>query len=177
MSIPVRDFGRSPTGPATPRFSLESTLGTPDGSLLTPAAAMDYKYVLLSTPSTSNCKSTVIWNDANAAGFAWASGEYRCASYNHYYTPNSVTPDCIGTQSGGGPQNQYSAWGWRTARSRHPAGVNLMMADGSVQFILDVVDPTLWTAWSTRRRQDHAADQSLASGQRPPADRLADAVA
>jgi hypothetical protein len=27
--------------------------------------------------------------------------------------------------------------------------VNLLMADGSVQFVQDAIDPTIWTAWAT----------------------------
>ncbi|HEV3136728.1 MAG TPA: H-X9-DG-CTERM domain-containing protein, partial [Pirellulales bacterium] len=35
-------------------------------------------------------------------------------------------------------------------RSQHPGGVNVLLADGSVQFIFDGVDPTVWQAMSTR---------------------------
>ena len=37
-----------------------------------------------------------------------------------------------------------------TARSRHPGGVNLIMADGSVHFVSETITLTLWQALSTR---------------------------
>jgi prepilin-type processing-associated H-X9-DG protein len=40
------------------------------------------------------------------------------------------------------------------ARSRHPGGVNAMMCDGSVQFIVDDVDLATWRAASTIRGEE-----------------------
>lgn len=77
---------------------------------------------------------------ADGRGFAGVSGEFRCALYNHYYLPNSATPDCIASQLGGGVQTQFTAWGWRAARSRHPGGISMLVADGSVQFVHEEVD-------------------------------------
>jgi prepilin-type processing-associated H-X9-DG protein len=48
----------------------------------------------------------------------------------------------------------YSAWGWRTARSLHPGGVNVLLADGSIQFVADEIDLALWQAMSTRQAGD-----------------------
>ena len=38
---------------------------------------------------------------------------------------------------------------YNAARSRHPGGVNAVMCDGSVQFIVDDVDLATWRAAST----------------------------
>ena len=37
-----------------------------------------------------------------------------------------------------------------TAGSRHPGGVNLVLADGSVRFVKDAVALTVWRALGTR---------------------------
>jgi prepilin-type processing-associated H-X9-DG protein len=45
---------------------------------------------------------------------------------------------------------RYSAYGWRAARSKHPGGVNAIMADGSLQFFTEGIDPSTWQALATR---------------------------
>jgi prepilin-type processing-associated H-X9-DG protein len=42
-----------------------------------------------------------------------------------------------------------SASGSYAARSKHPGGVNVGMADGSVRFVGDTIDKTIWQAAST----------------------------
>jgi prepilin-type processing-associated H-X9-DG protein len=42
-----------------------------------------------------------------------------------------------------------SDWNTATARSRHPGGVNVVMADGSVRFIVDRINLTTWQALGT----------------------------
>ena len=50
----------------------------------------------------------------------------------------------------GDVQTLFMDYGWRTARSRHPGGVNLLMADGSATFISNDVSKPVWQAMSTR---------------------------
>ena len=69
----------------------------------------------------------------------WIDGDYRHTMYDHYLTPNSATYDCLR-----GPQH-----GWRTARSRHPGGVNVLLADGSVRFLKSTVSQTAWRGLGT----------------------------
>jgi prepilin-type N-terminal cleavage/methylation domain-containing protein/prepilin-type processing-associated H-X9-DG protein len=69
----------------------------------------------------------------------WIDGDYRHTMYDHFLTPNSTTFDCLR-----GPDV-----GWRTARSRHPGGVNVLLADGSVKFIKNTVNQTAWRALGT----------------------------
>ncbi|WP_435008447.1 DUF1559 domain-containing protein [Tundrisphaera lichenicola] len=69
----------------------------------------------------------------------WIDGDYRHTMYNHYLTPNSTTYDCLR-----GPQH-----GWRTARSRHPGGVNLLLADGSVRFVKNTINLAAWQSLGT----------------------------
>ena len=69
----------------------------------------------------------------------WIDGDYRHTLYDHYYTPNSTTYDCLR-----GPMH-----GWRTARSRHPGGVNILFVDGSVHFVKNTINLTAWQAIAT----------------------------
>lgn len=96
--------------------------------------------------------NTIIGGNA-PRGFAWCSGEYRSAVYNHYYPPNSQTYDCIESiaiDSSSPPTKIYSAYGWRAARSLHRGGVNVQMADGSGRFVNDQIDLGVWQGMSTR---------------------------
>ena len=135
----------------------ESILGSPDTNVLQQDLTIDYKFTLSAPLTDARCASTQQWNVSNPRGFAWVSGEFRCALYNHYYTPNQPIPDCLGVTLAGGVSLQYTPYGWRAARSRHPGGVNLLLADGSVQFVHDEVDPAVWQAWATRKGNEVAA--------------------
>jgi prepilin-type N-terminal cleavage/methylation domain-containing protein/prepilin-type processing-associated H-X9-DG protein len=78
-------------------------------------------------------------------GNIWINGGYWATAYNHYYTPNSPTWDCLNTA------NNY---GLKAARSQHPGGVNLLLCDGSVRFVSNTVAPATWTALATRAGGD-----------------------
>lgn len=73
-------------------------------------------------------------------GASWWDGNYQNALYNHYLPPNAARPDCI----------VYHNPGWKTARSLHPGGANLLFCDGHVAFIKDSVNLLTWRAVSTR---------------------------
>jgi type II secretory pathway pseudopilin PulG len=106
--------------------------------------------------ASKNYNSTM-GNGNDPRGFAWCSGEYRCASYNHYYTPNAANFDCITSVTVDAtipPKKLYSAYGWRTARSSHPGGVNTLRADGGAEFTTNEVDLPLWRSLSTRNQLD-----------------------
>ena len=76
-------------------------------------------------------------------GVGWWDGDYRSTLYNHYYRPNDELPDCWPTSP---PHNPA----WKGARSNHPGGVDILLCDGSVQFIGDSVDIATWRALSTK---------------------------
>lgn len=131
----------------------ESTLGTGSESFQNGALAdyqTDYGFVF-STPLTDQaCASPFGWNISNRRGFAWVNGEYRSTLYNHYLLPNSPRWDCMASRPTGDPSVRYSVYGWRAARSRHPGGVNVALADGSARYMQETVDAAIWTALSTR---------------------------
>ena len=86
--------------------------------------------------------------------------DYNCAMFNAYTTPNSTTPDavangycrypystnppCVGTS--GGSQNSYNA-----SRSRHPGGVNALLADGSTRFFKNTINVQVGQALGSSR--------------------------
>lgn len=131
----------------------ESTLGDgPDSfSGAMPAAANRvYAFVSRGTElNDANCSAATLWNFQRRRGFMWATGEIRSASYNHYLKPNDPAFDCISNAIAPGAAN-FTAIGFRAARSLHVGGVNVLMCDGSVRFVNDNVGLSTWRALATR---------------------------
>lgn len=63
--------------------------------------------------------------------------------YSHTQTPNGKVSDCLN-------QMATTARGMATARSYHPGGVNVLMADGAVRFVPDTIDLWVWRGFGTR---------------------------
>ena len=78
-------------------------------------------------------------------GATWLLGGYSNTWYNHVRTPNSVHPDCAM-----GPKIVDGGPSILSARSLHPGGVNVMMADASVTFTSSSIDGNVWKALGTR---------------------------
>ena len=134
----------------------ESILGDPRPTNHDPQT--EYKFSFLAPLTDALCSGANQWNVSDPRGFSWVNGEFRCALYNHRTPPNSTTPDCMGVTIGGPVQTRYTPYGWRTARSRHPGGVNVMYADGSLRFVSDSIDPAAWQAQSTIAGQESLAE-------------------
>jgi prepilin-type N-terminal cleavage/methylation domain-containing protein/prepilin-type processing-associated H-X9-DG protein len=88
------------------------------------------------------CLATNV-NDLNNQGYSnvgapWIYGYHSTTSYWHSGPPNSRS--CMF------PPRRIST----TANSRHPGGVNLCLADGSVRFIKSTVNLQSWRALGTR---------------------------
>jgi prepilin-type processing-associated H-X9-DG protein len=132
----------------------ESTLGDgPEGASGPMPAKADvvYGYLNGGTPlNDANCAAANRWNVDRRRGFMWATGEIRCASYNHYYPPNPPQYDCVTNDYTPGP-GIYTAVGFRAARSRHSGGVNVLLGDGSARFVTNTIALDTWRALSTRR--------------------------
>jgi prepilin-type N-terminal cleavage/methylation domain-containing protein len=117
-----------------------------------------YAYTGFGTPlNDSNCASANLWNVENRRGFMWATGEMRCGSYNHYYTPNAKIYDCVTNDTTPGP-GIYTAVAFRAARSKHPGGVNVLLGDASVRFVTNTVDLATWRALATRSGGETVGD-------------------
>jgi prepilin-type N-terminal cleavage/methylation domain-containing protein len=69
----------------------------------------------------------------------WADGDAYETLYDHGLPPNAKAIDCIST-----------AANWKAARSKHTGGVNLILADGSVRFVANSVDPVMWSYVGSR---------------------------
>jgi prepilin-type N-terminal cleavage/methylation domain-containing protein/prepilin-type processing-associated H-X9-DG protein len=83
-------------------------------------------------------------------GATWAIGDMTCTTYNHVSTPNTRT--CAGMDSsmmmpGSSMANMAVQL---PPSSYHPGGVNLTFGDGSVRFVKETINLTVWRALSTR---------------------------
>jgi prepilin-type processing-associated H-X9-DG protein len=86
-----------------------------------------------------------------------------CTMYMTLNTPNSgtdVSPYCNGTTYPGNPPctNTGSGFAHKTARSRHSGGVNILMADGAVRFVVNSINVTTWRAVGTMNGQEVLGD-------------------
>lgn len=78
-------------------------------------------------------------------GASWVMGENCCSLYNHTSTPNTYTCGGVGfpgTMTNMAMQVPPTSW--------HPGGVNVLMGDGRVTFIIDQIDIATWRALGTR---------------------------
>ena len=118
------------------------------------------------TDGTSNsilCSEVIMGYNA-AGGVAYDhrgdifNDDLNCTMFNTYTTPNSLIPDGMGgTAPGGTPWCAYGQAAnvppcnsvtpsFNASRSRHPGGVNTLMADGSVKFMKNTVNVVSWRA-------------------------------
>ena len=92
--------------------------------------------------AVSLCKATDITNLAlqgySNVGAPWIYGYHSTSSYWHSNSPNARS--CMF------PPSRIST----TANSRHPGGINVLLADGSVRFIKDTVAIDAWRGLGTR---------------------------
>jgi prepilin-type N-terminal cleavage/methylation domain-containing protein len=145
----------------TAAFS-ESTLGEGPTMAFGPIPGSIQKvYANVAPPLTpAACDGANVWNVEQPRGYLWASGEIRCASYNHFYPPNAPKYDCVANLITPG-QQQYTAVGLKAARSNHPGGVNLLLTDGAVRFVSNGIQADTWKALSTRAGGEVLADPSF----------------
>jgi len=80
----------------------------------------------------------------------WVDGFILYTAYYHWWEPNSRIPDC-------------AKWAplrslWQMARSRHPGGVNVGFADGSVHFVTETIELETWRALGSRNGNEVLGD-------------------
>jgi prepilin-type N-terminal cleavage/methylation domain-containing protein/prepilin-type processing-associated H-X9-DG protein len=119
----------------------EQILGPGSGSPTSPTA-VDVRFFYASVPvrapvTEAGCQAAKQWPADRGA--RWADGEVQYGLYDHHYAPNAPQWDCVSIE-----------FSWKPARSQHSAGVNLLLADGSVRFVSNGVDPVTWTALGSR---------------------------
>ena len=76
-------------------------------------------------------------------GNHWFWTGHDQTGYLHTQVPNGPVPDCLLSAIRTAP-------GLATARSDHPGGVNVVMGDGSVRFVVDTIAQAAWRALGTR---------------------------
>jgi len=140
--LQTRRFAHITDGTSNTAMFSESTLGpgavagTQEPSdTLSATNAADVIVILSRPPLNEVACSTLGTTAARTRGARWVDAWVLYTSYDHWYTPNSKTPDC-------GAQGHV----WHGARSRHPGGVNVLMCDGSVRFVSDTVHTAVWRA-------------------------------
>ncbi len=99
-------------------------------------------------------------NDLRGRIVGFANG----GAFTAFDTPNSASLDLMGNCDMSDPMNHpcknATDGGNRlTSRSRHPGGVNSLMADGSVAFYTDSIAVQPWQALATTRGEDITAEQ------------------
>jgi prepilin-type N-terminal cleavage/methylation domain-containing protein len=114
----------------------------------------DVQRLMLEIPGGSDttptaCASPTSGNCYRERGAKWILGNYGNTLYNHFYTPNAATWDCMNLQQ----QKALTA-----ARSMHPGGVMLLLCDSSVRFASESIDQSLWRAVATRRADEVVPD-------------------
>jgi prepilin-type processing-associated H-X9-DG protein len=109
-----------------------------------------YGFTFTAPLTAAACSRPFYFNFTDLRGFSWANGEYRTTLSNHARTPNANELDCLAALMNTPDKSRmYAGYGWRTARSRHRAGVTVGMADGSVRFVADDIEPVAWQAAAT----------------------------
>ena len=89
-------------------------------------------------------------NQFSRSGRNWVNGNYVVTRYNHVLPPNSRSCARCAKGTKDLTTSANNQGGATTASSRHPGGVNLVLGDGSTQFISSAVDPTVWSALGSR---------------------------
>jgi prepilin-type N-terminal cleavage/methylation domain-containing protein/prepilin-type processing-associated H-X9-DG protein len=130
------------------------------GSSTSPAAIGGIIPLSAITDGLSNTMITsevIVGQGFDLRGFSWW---FEGAAFEGYLGPNSTSPDLMQSQSycnypyqGNPPCTEAPSILSITnaARSRHPGGVNIGMADGSVRYVKDTVNLFSWRALSTTR--------------------------
>jgi prepilin-type processing-associated H-X9-DG protein len=77
-------------------------------------------------------------------GDSWATGGMAMTLFNTVASPNAYNDQWAYCSQGGGTESQFS-----NADSYHPGGVNVLMADGHVQFIKDSINQRTWWGLGT----------------------------
>jgi len=84
-------------------------------------------------------------------GRNWVHGDYGTSRYTHVMPPNTQSCAWSAGNMTAIPVNEKGTA--TTASSNHSGGVNVAIADASVQFVADGVDPLLWQALGSREAE------------------------
>jgi prepilin-type N-terminal cleavage/methylation domain-containing protein/prepilin-type processing-associated H-X9-DG protein len=151
-------FAESLTGTNTNDFS--GLAGTNNNSVVgvtaaapgeVPDASAVNVYQKLVVPALQTCTAaykagTTNQQMSNTNGNRWGWGAMSMTLFNTVATPNYGFSACRDSCPGCGPDDSI----FSNAQSKHPGGVNVLMADGSARFIKDSISPQTWMALGTK---------------------------
>jgi prepilin-type processing-associated H-X9-DG protein len=114
------------------------------------ASALNYSTIL--QPAIQACASAIQTSVAGTnlfgtPGLRWGYGGMGYTLFNTVVPPNSQPFNVCADQCANCQLNDAS---FSNAQSAHPGGVNVMLADGSVRFIKNSINPQTWMAIGTR---------------------------
>ncbi len=132
-----------PMGDTPEEFDRQTIIQPPYSTYYAPGTATTLK------PAPGpGCGSTFVSGPGyfyhTTKGLSYWRGAWVMSWYSHAVPPNWAMNDCMGT----------GFEGFVAARSLHTGGVNVAMADGSVRFVPDRIDPDAWRAMGTRSGGD-----------------------
>lgn len=149
------------SNPALPRAG-----GTSNTGVMMSGARLKLRDILDGTSNTLLLSETLHWPmrmTVPPAPAGMSREERRGRVFNGYfgetffstkYTPNTANVDgcfrCPDQPPAYLPCAQVGNAAIQSARSMHSGGVNAAMSDGSVRFVSEDIDPTVWSAMGTR---------------------------
>jgi prepilin-type N-terminal cleavage/methylation domain-containing protein/prepilin-type processing-associated H-X9-DG protein len=95
------------------------------------------------------------------AGLQYYRNLLATSLYSHTVPPNFKGGDCMDNTQRPGEVASSTLWaGHIASRSYHTGGVNVVFGDGSVRFIRDSIDPTIWYNMGTRAGGEAIANEN-----------------
>jgi prepilin-type processing-associated H-X9-DG protein len=146
-------------GPTAIKYLGSPFIGQDDNGNLRYDLYTKFKQINDGLSKTMMVSETVQGQNGDVRGLIWWGWSAGFESYGS--TPNGSDTDklqqlsdCV-AQDPNPPCTQQSGFVfYNNARSRHKGGVNVVMCDASVQFVVDDVDLTVWKAASTTKGEE-----------------------
>lgn len=138
LSETVLGSGKDVTGPVSDGLTMQYANVSSSQTVKQPGPGLNPGL------SQSICDAATDWK-GNRGG-AWVWGRQFNTTFDTFQGPNGPKPDCSAHGNG-----------WFSARSSHPGGVNVAMADSAVRFVSDEIDMTVWRGLSTRAGLEQVA--------------------
>jgi prepilin-type processing-associated H-X9-DG protein len=131
------------------------TVQTPGGWNVRPYKGTNFAEILDGLSNTMLMAECLQGTGTDLRGFTWWG---NAAGFTAYNPPNSTLPDTVASNCTNRPElnlpcvvGSSSSTYNLAARSRHPGGVQVLMADGSARFVQQSVSIITWRAVSTSR--------------------------
>jgi prepilin-type N-terminal cleavage/methylation domain-containing protein/prepilin-type processing-associated H-X9-DG protein len=128
------------------RFDRQDPRLIPPGGWVT-----DGQRVVSGVDTFPACNATTGMPAVHYAGLQYYRDLIATSLYTHTVPPNFQGADCMDNSQRPGELANSTLWAAHLAsRSYHSGGVNVVFGDGSVRFVRDAIDPTVWYNLGTR---------------------------